>query len=173
MKTKVLIALIAMVVAVACESPNDGQQKSKHEQAVENIVAQCQNFDHTTFAQELPGVWRLDTDVSYDDNWEKITDWCLVVGEYNNECNGWRGTTYTFTADGKGSRAPWYYFPDEDETPLVFDWHYDVESNQLVFSGDWNSRMTVSGFNGEYLVFDYYDTSNERNVRNIYKRQAE
>ena len=91
MKTKVLITLVAMVLAVACDK--DGPQKSEHEQAVENIVAQCQNFDHTTFAQELPGVWRLDTDVSYDDNWEKITDWCLVTGEYNNECICWRGTT--------------------------------------------------------------------------------
>ena len=171
MKTKVLIALIAMVMAVACDKPNEAKQKSKHEQAVENIVAQCQNFDCTTFAQELPGVWRLDTDVSYDENWKKITDWCLVLGEYNNECIGWRGTTYIFTADGKGSMAPWHNFPNEDDTSWVFDWHYDAEHNQLVFSGDWNSRMTVSGFNGEYLVFDYYDTVNEKNVRKIYKRQ--
>ena len=95
MKTKVLIALVAMVLAVACDK--DGLQKSEHERAIENVVAQCQNFDCTTFAQELPGVWKLDTDVNYDENWEKITDWCLVLGEYNNDCIGWRGTTYTFT----------------------------------------------------------------------------
>ena len=171
MKTKVLIALVAMVVAVACDKLNGGLQKSEHERAVENLVSQCQNFDRTTFAQELPGVWKLDTDVRYDENWSKITDWCLVLGEYNNECNGWRGGTFKFTADGKGSRVPWYYYPGEDETSWVFDWHYDVESNQLVFSGDVNSRKTVSGFNGEYLVFDYYDTTNKKNVREIYKRQ--
>ena len=170
MKTKVLIALVAMALAVACDKY--GLQKSEHERAIENVVAQCQNFDCATFAQELPGVWKLDTDVNYDENWEKITDWCLVLGEYNNECNGWRGTTFEFTADGKGSRALWHYFPDEDETPQVFDWHYDAENNKLVFSGGWKPK-TVSGFNGEYLVFDYYDTTNKKNVREIYKRQAE
>lgn len=173
MKTKVLIALIAMVMTVACDKPTEVKQKSKHEQAVENIVAQCQNFDHTAFAQELPGVWRLDTDVCYDENWEKITDWCLVVGQYNNDCIGWRGTTYTFTADGKGSMAPWLYFPNEDDTPLIFDWSYDIDNNKLVFSGDLTTQKRVSGFNGEYLVFDYYDAVNEKNVRKIYKRQAE
>lgn len=169
MRTKMLIALVAMVLAVACDK--DGLQKSEHERAIENIVAQCQNFDHTTFAQELPGVWKLDTDVSYDENWEKITDWCLVLGEYNHNTNGWRSTTFEFTADGKGSYAPDFYWPFEDETPQVFDWHYDAENNELVFGGGWNMKMEVSGFNDEYLVFDYYDTTNKKNVREIYKRQ--
>ena len=170
MRISVLIALAAMVVAVACDKP-DVPQKSEHERAVESIVAQCQNFDRATFAQELPGVWKIDTDVNYDENWSKITDWYLVLGEYNNDVAGWRSTTFEFTADGKGSYAPDFYWPFEEETPNVFDWHYDAESNKLVFSGGWNMKMEVSGFNDEYLVFDYYDTTNKKNVREIYKRQ--
>ena len=167
-KNLLLLLLAAMSTMVSCD--DNAQHKSKHEMAIDNLMTQCRNFDATTLSQELPGVWEIDTDVRYDDMWQKITDWYMVLGECNTDVGGWGGTKYEFSADGKCLYHVTTCGPSSDEYPKVFEWHYDVDKNLLVLSGDYTIQHKVSGFNGGYIVFESYDSTNEKNVRKIYKR---
>ena len=54
---------------------------------------------------------------------------------------------------------------------MVFGNMGDSSATGVAFSRDAATGENI--FNGEYLVFDYYDTTNKKNVREIYKRQAE
>lgn len=172
MRTKISIALIAMLM-VACNDNGNNPQKNSHKIVIENIMTQCQNFDTTTFAQELPGIWETDTSVIYDEKWLEIINWNMVMGEYNNEVNGWSRIKYVFHTDGEGLYHISGCNPNTSTNPKAFDWYYNSENGELMISGEnFTHRRTVSGFNNEYLVLDYKGTG-KHNIREIYKRKAE
>ena len=172
MRTKISIALIVMLMA-ACNYNSNNPQKNSHTIVVENIMTQCQNFDTTTFTQELPGIWEIDTSVIYDEKWQEIVNWNMILGQYNNEVNGWSSTKYVFTTDGKGLYNISACDPDKSTSSKVFDWYYNAENRILVISGDnFNIQRIVSGFSSEYLVLDHNST-NKYNTREIFKRKTE
>lgn len=186
--------LFATLLLVSCNNTSDnginnnegGQsenepQKSEHELAIDNLITQCQDFDAETLIQGLPELWKTDTFVYYDEEWQTITNWCMVMGEYNHDMAGWSPTEYEFNADGTGL----YHFttcdPTIDCTPRAFTWRYDAESKKLVLSGEYSVEFDVKGYNGEYIILDHiremYDAHADYHIyyytREIYKRKVE
>jgi hypothetical protein len=180
MKMRCFLLLSAVLFALAActtpggngggnngDNPGNDSPKSKYDIVIDNLMSECKDFDAQTLVQGLPGEWREDSILSYDDEWTTITSpWC-VMGDMN--CAGLSLGDYTFTADGKGSCRITLEFPPEDIVSS-FEWQYDAESSTLILNYENHSvQRKVSGFNGEYLVLDYYDTTNEDNKREILK----
>ncbi len=174
MRTKHLIlVLAAMFAIVSCNNDDNGPQKSKYATAIDNLITESKNLDAATFAQDLPGMWEIDTEVIYDDNWYDVVNWHMFFGEYNNDYIGWSSTKYEFLADGTGLFHYTTCDPTEDNTPRSFNWEYDADNHVLTFVGNYNARYNVVGFNSEYIVLEFYDSINDLNMRKIYKRIAE
>ena len=188
-KSCFVLLFIAMFALVACNTPNttdnnggdNNPPTSEEDTFVNNLIAQYGEFDATTLVQGLPGLWKTDTFVYYDEEWQTITNWCMVMGEYNHDMAGWSPTDYEFNSDGTGL----YHFttcdPTMDCTPLTFAWRYDAESKKLVLSGEYSVEFDVKGYNGEYIILDHirevYDAHADYRIyyytREIYKRKAE
>ena len=72
MKTKILLILMAFATIVACDN-NDGKpQRSEYDIAIDNLMAQCKNFDAEMLIQGLPGVWEINSLVTYNADWSTI-----------------------------------------------------------------------------------------------------
>ena len=182
MRANFVIAIVAFATMIACSSDNipTGPQKSEQEITVENLISKCQDFDAESFIQGLPGVWQIDSEIYYCDNWQKITSINMFMGSgfaYNQ--------SYSFSSDGKG----FFYIPENifyavEEMLNHFVWSYDAEKKELIINYE-NSESVyvnkVTGFNGEYLVIDgissIYTPSKDKwehfNCRQIYKRESE
>lgn len=170
-----LLLLAAMLALFSCNDTNQTNNPplSEEDKIVNELMAKCQNFDTTTFAQELPGIWDTDTSVIYDEKWLEIINWNMVMGKYNNEVNGWSSIKYVFHAGGEGLYHIFDCNPNTSTNPKAFDWYYNSENGELMISGEnFTLRRTVSGFNNEFLVLDYKGTG-KHNIREIYKRKAE
>ncbi len=170
MKTKIVIALIAMLSIVACDD-NNHLRNSLYDITIDNLMVKCRNFETESLLQGLPGEWDLDSYVVYDDTWQTITSPLFVMGDMI--CEGLSVTTYIFNVDGTASYSYISSYPPFEQIVQEFTWSYDADNNELIMSGeDYNAQYTVSGFNGEYLVLDYYDSINKHNARKIYKRKG-
>ena len=196
-KSCFVLLFVAMFALVACNTPNttgnngvnkngkdqseNEPQKSEQEVIIDNLITQCQDFDAETLIQSLPGLWKTDTFVYYDEEWQTITNWCMVMGEYNHDMAGWSSTKYEFNSDGTGLYHYTTCDPTIDCTPLTFAWRYDAESKKLVLSGEYSVEFDVKGYNGEYIILDHirevYDAHADYRIyyytREIYKRKTE
>jgi hypothetical protein len=57
-KNFLLLLLAAMFTMVSCENNESTErQQSEEELYINNLMAQCQNFDSQTLVQKLPGAW--------------------------------------------------------------------------------------------------------------------
>ena len=177
MKTKILI-ILAIFALFSCnneKSSNTPQPESEEDKIVNELMAQCQNFDADDIIQGLPGEWDAYFQLFYDDALQKITEVYMLEGKFQpgHNIGAPEIKRYTFTPDGKGS----YYVyssssgPGLEEYTASFDWQYNVENRTLVLEGEHSHQFVVSGFNGEYLVWDW--TNSHGNFREIYKRKAE
>ena len=97
----------------------------------------------------------------------------MVMGEYNNEVNGWSSMKYIFHAGGEGLYHISACAPNTDANPKAFNWYYNAENGELMINGEnFTHHRKVSGFNNEFLVLDYEGTG-AYNIREIFKRKAE
>ena len=170
MKTRILISLLALFAFVACEK----HPYRKEDRAIEKLIAQCQNFSEATLLENLPGEWKRYCDLAYNNSWDEIERIFMYMGQ--TDLDGYGVMTYIFTADGKcsycainSSLGPDGYFADN------FGWNYDDNSKKLTLSREGlnNMEYKVKGISNEYLILDYYDTTNNHNTREIYKRITE
>ena len=169
-----MLLLVAMFALVACNN-NDGKpQRSEYDIAIDTLMAQCKNFDADLLNQNLPGVWEINSLVTYNADWSTIDQPHLVMGEMNAVGMA-QEERYTFTEDGKGS----YYVmpaiaPDASPRTMNFNWHYDADNHKLIITWETGIEIqrTVSGFNSEYIVLDYVNSTNQ-NIREILKKKEE
>ena len=179
MKAKVIFLLVIVAIIISC---NRTTSLNKDELYINNVMAQCQNFDEKTFIQCLPGEWKRDSYIVYSDEWDKDFEALLLNGD-SSDSAGLAAMSFTFTVEGTGQICTINYSLGTDNTSIRnFDWRYDAESNNLIVSGESvNTQYYVSGFNGEYLVLDYtehlYDKHTDKhiysNIREIFKRKTE
>ena len=174
MKIKLLIMLMVGAVIVSCDNKGTHTPKNKYDIAIENLMAQCKNFDADLLNQNLPGVWEINSLVTYNADWSTIDQPHLVMGEMNAVGMA-QEERYTFTEDGKGS----YYVmpaiaPDASPRTMNFNWHYDADNHKLIITWETGIEIqrTVSGFNSEYIVLDYVNSTNQ-NIREILKKKEE
>lgn len=167
MKTKLFYLLIAIIVASSCTN-DDANRPSAEELYINNLMAQCQNFDSQTFVQKLPGVWVTDSVYGYDENWQNVK--YVIVYKGNHRWEGSGNFTYTYATDGTGNCHIQTVGP-ADNTSYAFNWQYNPDCQELVLDGERRTKWRVSGFNNEYLIVDY--PSNNYNMREVYKRKAE
>ena len=171
MITKIFFALIAITTITACDMSWGIPSNSECETSINNLMEQSQNFDASDIAQWLPGAWSEYSIIIYDENWETIEQVLKYNGNWDNDLVGGTNGEYTFEADGKGAYSYTPEHPPFEEIALSFAWQYDATNKQLVLSGEWNKQFTVSGFNGAYIVLDFYDTTNKHNERQILKKK--
>ena len=177
-KSFLLLLLAAMFTMVSCENnESTKQQQSEEELCINNLMAQCQNFDSQTLVQNLPGNWIRDSYLIYDEKWSTIEKPFLVMGTMN--ADGLEMTPYTFAVDGTGTYSYEDVSPTFETVVINFTWSYDAESRKFLISSDNIYReCVVSGFNGAYLVLDYvnhlYDSYTDKHtysyVREILKK---
>jgi hypothetical protein len=169
-KSYLMLLLVAMFALVACDNNDNKPQRSEYDIAIDNLMAQCKDFDAEILTQGLVGEWKEDSFLSYDDEWKTITSAWYIMGDMN--CVGLSPSDYSFTADGKGAARCTPMNPPFEEVVRYFDWQYDADSGKLILSYEgYSVQRTVSGFNGEYIVLDYYDSVNEDNKRMILKKK--
>ncbi len=182
-KNFLLLLLAAMFTMVSCENnESTKQQQSEEELYIDNLMAQCQNFDSQTLVQNLPGEWVVDSEFVYDSEWKDIVETHIFQGVH--QLAGLANVTYTFATDGKGLYYSTNVSLGPNEPPYTYDyeWNYDVEGKKLVMSNeDMRIECVVSGFNGTYLILDrtdhVYDSYTDKHtysyIREILKRRQE
>lgn len=170
-KSYLMLLLVAMFALVACDNNDNKPQRSEYDIAIDNLMAQCKDFDAEILTQGLVGEWKEDSFLSYDDEWKTITSAWYIMGEMN--CVGLSCKHYVFTSDGKGSYRFTPEYPPFEEIVVSFDWQYDAKNSTLTFNKDgYSHQYNVSGFSKEYIVLDYFDTTNNDNKRLILKALA-
>ena len=176
-KSYFLLLFAAMFTLFSCnnEKQPNNPPLSEEDKIVNELMAQCQNFDAEDIIYGLPGEWDAYFQLFYDDAWQVIEECHMLAGKWQPGHN--IGVPeikrYTFTSDGKGAYHVYSYFngPESEWYIASFDWQYNVENRTLVLEGEHSHQFVVSGFNGEYLVWDW--TNSHGNFREIYKRKAE
>ena len=179
-KSYFLLLSVALFALAACTTPtgngNDddienNSTKNEYDLVIDNLMEGCKNFDRDKLTNMLPGQWIEDSYLSYDDEWKTITKAWLIMGDMN--CEGLSCTHYVFTSDGKGSYSFTPEYPPFEEIVVSFDWQYDAKNSTLTFSKEgYSLQYNVSGFSKEYIVLDYFDTTNNDNKRLILKALA-
>ena len=173
MRTKIFVALIAIITITACDINYwSNPSKSQCETSINNLMEQSQDFDASDIAQWLPGVWSEDSIIIYDENWETIEKVFKYNGNWDDDLAGGADGRYTFTAEGNGKYSYTPEYPPVENT-LSFDWQYEEADKTLVLTGEMNQQFKVSGFNGKYIILDFYDTVNKHNERQILKKTVE
>ena len=172
MRTKMFVALIAIITITACDISKNNPPQSDYETSINNLIEQSQDFDASDIAQWLPGVWSEDSIIIYDENWETIEKVLKYNGNWDSDLAGGANGQYTFTAEGNGTYSYTPEYPPVEKT-FSFDWQYEEADKTLVLSGEWNNHFKVSGFNGKYIILDFYDTVNKHNERQILKKKVE
>ena len=169
MMIRTLIALIASIVLVACNNNEGLPQRSENDMIVDNIIAQCEGFETKDIAQCIVGEWKDDAELIYNDDWSAIERVYSISGVSYSE--GGASELYTFSADGRGSLVATNSSlgPEIVTFTYQFDWQYDATNRMLVLSGELNRQFKVSGFNSEYIVLDYVNSTNQ-NIREILKK---
>ena len=170
---KIFIALITFATITACDTNWNYTSKDACTTYVNNLIEQSQDFDGESIAKWLPGAWSEYSIIIYDENWETIEKVLKYNGNWDDDLAGGANGQYTFEADGKGAYSYTPGYPPFEEIALSFAWQYDATNKQLVLSGEWNNHFKVSGFNGAYIVLDFYDTTNKHNERQILKKKVE
>ena len=180
-----LLLLAAMIALFSCDNekqPNN-PPLSEEDKIVNELMAQCQDFNAEDIMRDLPGEWKRDSYIIYSDEWDKDFEALLLNGD-SGASAGLATASFTFTADGTGQICTINYSSLGTENISIrnFEWRYDIESRNLIVSGESvNPQYKVSGFNRGYLVLDYtehlYDKHTDKhiysNIREIYKRKAE
>lgn len=166
MKTKFLFLTMIVCVALSCDNkpieeitpPQEGNEEvvpapiSEGEKYLNDVMAQCENWDAETLIQGLVGVWEVDSIYQYDEEWNKIVDIPIYDGDCQYLRTGYE--TFTFTADGKGNNCMIKVGPYDPEV-YHFSWNYDAENRTLTLDGEYNSQWKVVGFNNEYFIIDF------------------
>ena len=169
-KSYLMLLLVAMFTLVACDK---SVPLSEEELYINNLIAQCQNFDAETLIQGIPGEWERDSYIMYSDEWEK--DFEIIELNGDSGVSAGLGSEFlTFTAEGTGQLRTINYSLGTDCVKIFnFEWIYDADYKKLVLSGEYNTEFDVKGYNGEYIILDYYDKANKKYAREIYKRVTE
>ena len=166
------LLLVAMFSLVACNNNTNNDVPPREEVVyVNNLIEQGEDFDAETLIQGLPGVWKTDTVLRYDDDWQDL----LKVDRYKGNGGIWE--QYTFMADGTGQ----FFAPgDWEAMRLEMDWQYDAENKNLIIALHYTDgyieevldmQWKIIAFSDEYLVFD--DGSfviQPQNMRCVHKR---
>jgi hypothetical protein len=172
-KSYLMLLLVAMFALVACYTNWNYPSKDACTTYVNNLIEQSQDFDGESIAKWLPGVWTEDSIFFYDEGWGAIEDIRKYKGDWNDDIAGGTNGEYTFGADGKGAYSYTPGYPPFDERVLSFAWQYEEADKTLVLTGKKNKQFKVSGFNGKYIILDFYDTVNKHNERQILKKKVE
>ena len=169
-KSYLMLLLVAMFTLVACDK---AVPLSEEELYINNLIAQCQNFDSETLIQGIPGEWERDSYIMYSDEWKK--DFEIIELKGDSGASAGLGSAFlTFTAEGTGQiRTITYSLGTDCVSVRNFEWHYDAENKRLVLSGEYNVEFDVKGYNGKYIILDHYDKANKKYAREIYKRVTE
>lgn len=169
-KSYLMLLLVAMFTLVACDK---AVPLSEEELYINNLIAQCQNFDSETLIQGIPGEWKRDSYIMYSDEWKKDFEILQLKGD-SGASAGLGSEFLTFTAEGTGQLRTINYSLGTDCVKIFnFEWIYDADYKKLVMSGEYNAEFDVKGYNGEYIILDYYDKANKKYAREIYKRVTE
>ena len=170
MNVRVAFFMIAVAIIVACDK---AVPLSEEELYINNLIAQCQNFDSETLIQGIPGEWKRDSYIMYSDEWKKDFEIIQLKGD-SGASAGLGSEFLTFTAEGTGQLRTINYSLGTDCVKIFnFEWIYDADYKKLVLSGEYNAEFDVKGYNGEYIILDYYDKANKKYARKIYKRVTE
>ena len=173
-KSYFLLLFAAMFTLFSCnnEKQPNNPPLSEEDKIVNELMAQCQDFDAEDIMQGLPGEWKYDSQLLYDKSWKNILETYIFFGRYYIYAGGSSAPKFSFTADGKGKYHFTYPYPPYEEDFLSFDWNFDATDNKLVLSGGYDKSAVVSGFNNVYLILDYVNNKNQ-NIREILKKGVE
>ncbi len=173
-KSYFLLLSAAMFTLFSCnnEKQPNNPPLSEEDKIVNELMAQCQDFEAEDIMQGLPGEWKYDSQLLYDKSWKNILETYIFFGRYYIYAGDSSAPKFSFTADGKGKYHFTYPYPPYEEDFLSFDWNFDATDNKLVLSGGYDKSAVVSGFNNVYLILDYVNNKNQ-NIREILKKGVE
>ena len=176
MKTIKHILFLALIFALfSCQNNNQltPQPESEEVKIVNNLMAQCRDFDSEALSSNIVGEWDTDSMLFYNNEWSDITEYYQLMGVFHNAYGAPEICRYTFAADGTGTYYVYSEWGNPNTFTASFSWTYNTENKILTLDGRYNhGQYTVSGFNGEYLILDSVDAKGE-NMREIFKRKVE
>ena len=77
MKVKVIFLLMIVATIVSC---NRATSLNENELYINNVMAQCQDFNAEDIMRDLPGEWKRDSYIIYSDEWDKDFEALLLNG---------------------------------------------------------------------------------------------
>lgn len=176
MKTIKHILFLALIFALfSCQNNNQltPQPESEEVKIVNDLMAQCRDFDSEALSSNIVGEWDTDSMLFYNNEWSDITEYYQFMGVFHNAYGAAEIRRYTFAADGVGTYYVYNENDGSDAFSASFNWTYDTDSKTLTLDGRYNhGQYTVSGFNGEYLVLDSVNAQG-KNMREIFKRKVD
>lgn len=169
-----ILSLMVILVSLSCQNNNQPttQPESEEVKIVNNLMAQCREFDSEALSSNIVGEWDTDSMLFYNNEWSDITKYDQLMGVYHNAFGAPEIRRYTFAADGTGTYYVYSEWGNPETFTAPFSWTYNTENKILTLDGRYNhGQYTVSGFNGEYLVLDSVNARGE-NMREIFKRKS-
>jgi hypothetical protein len=115
----------------------------------------------------LGGVWEVDSYLTYDDEWKRVTKVHKLMGVSYDE--GGAYVRYTLRNDATGTEYVEFQEPGREPETRAFSWLYDCENGTLQFVGEqMNVEYNVLCGNDDYVVLDR--ERGDDNIRTILKR---
>ena len=137
---------------------------------VEEFVDDCSKYDHENIMSGMPGEWEVDSYMTYDDEWKRVTNVHKLMGVSYDE--GGAYVRYTLRNDATGTEYVEFQEPGREPETRAFSWLYDCENGTLQFVGEqMNVEYNVLCGNDDYVVLDR--ESGDSNIRTILKRISE
>ena len=163
-KSYILLLLATLFAFVMCD--NNTPQK--------NPPPQYPQIEGVT--RDLLGTWKVDSIFEYDSDWQEVIEIVMLEGFYQYY-DGFISGKFTFNADGKGfesSKSISLEMQGIKEFIQEFYWQYEAETQILRLNNyDYKAERKVKEVSNEYLTWDYYDSTNDKYFRQIYKRIVE
>ena len=137
---------------------------------VEEFVDDCSKYDQEIIMSGMPGEWEVDSYMTYDDEWKRVTKVHKLMGVSYDE--GGAYVRYTLRNDATGTEHVEFQEPGREPETRAFSWLYDCENGTLQFVGEqMNVEYNVLCGNDDYVVLDR--ESGDDNIRTILKRISE
>lgn len=139
---------------------------------VNSAISGGADYDREQAAKVLIGEWRPNTDLEYDQNWERIIS-CPIVDNYMF-IDGGIYPYLTISADGTYLRHYEVEDPSFGDGGYIEnrgDWQFDPMTEELIFTGEYVNTFKIRALTERYFVADYYDKINKDNHRAIYERR--
>lgn len=132
---------------------------------INSSISEGANYNREQATELLIGEWHQNTDLGYDQNWERIIS-CPLVDNYMF-VEGGICSNFTISADGTYLRHYEVEDPSFGDNGYIEErgeWQFNPETDELTFTGEYKEWFKIIALTENYFVADYHNNGNHRTV---------